>query len=353
MYRRGRMRSLFEHLAAPFARRLTLREFNSGGRESDTTSATYFEERTMEARVALGGGDKASAMEICNKLQRLSRKLCMTSPRARLLMLGLGLLDELESLMEEQRKQKPNDPHPWAGLAMVARARGNMEEALRLCEHLRDKFPYLSDGYTIAASCLSDAGKGAEAERLLAQAVKRMPEDVDIRIEYAVYAERRGDLEAALDRWSAAKQLKSFPQVVFGTAGALRRLGRLDEAKATVAEVLQKTPGNHYGWIEMAFIATAEGDLDGVANAWAHVRKCAPRFARAYIDGAQAVRAAGRPGEADDILCRGIEQLETDLPIHLEYARNADRAIDPAAAVERWALVRSRFPDSEEAREHA
>ena len=106
-----------------------------------------------------------------------------------------------------------------------------------------------------------------------------------------------------------------------------------------------------WSFVEMARVSLAKGDLAEAVRRWQSVFRQFPTFAIAYTAGAEAARQAGLHDEEDNILSQAVTWLKDDLGVHLEYARCAQRRSNWVAAAERWALVRKRFPDCEEARE--
>jgi len=101
----------------------------------------------------------------------------------------------------------------------------------------------------------------------------------------------------------------------------------------------------------LAGLAAAQGDIDEVIRCWEVVLYRFPGFDRAYTAGAEAMRKVGREADADELLRQVVGRSPAYLAGHLEYARSAERRGDWSAAAERWALVRVRFPDCDEARE--
>ena len=89
-----------------------------------------------------------------------------------------------------------------------------------------------------------------------------------------------------------------------------------------------------------------EGDHEEAAQRWRTVIKRFPTFSLAYLKGAEALRTVGQDMEADALLELSVSRMKSDLPVHLAYARGAERRRDWPAAAERWALVRHRFPNA-------
>jgi tetratricopeptide (TPR) repeat protein len=284
-------------------------------------------------------------------MRRRFPDLCMTSKAALRLLLDFGFFDDVESMMQEGQRLYPGSAHFVAGHAEVASRQGNLQEALCRCEVLRKRFSYNADGYTIAATCLASLGRHQEAEAMIGQAVRKFPDDNNVLIEYARQAERRQDWQEAVKRWQVVRSGFDNPSTALGIAGPLRLAGRLAEAEEIVADVCLRLPGNHWAFIELAGIAAAKGEANKEAECWKSVRKVSPFLALGYLEGVKVARRAGREVEANEILSEAVTKFNSNLDVHLEYARSAQRRGDLSAAIERWALVRKRFPECVEVRE--
>ena len=322
---------------------------DNGAKMYSDGSRGYFEDQIDRARNALDGGDREVALAIWDQTRRLFPKISAISKLAINLLLDLGSFDELLVIIEEGQKHYPGHAQYAVGRAAISQRRGDPQEALRLSEIVRRKFPDTIEGYTIAAACLGKLGRPQEAEAMITQAVHKFPNNFETLVEYARCAMSRHDWQKALQRWEETKRQFNQTTVSINIAECLRRLGRHDEAEEVAVDLSKQFPGNPWVFVELAHIATAKGDLQSAIRYWEIARNRNPYFASSYIEGAEAARKIGRNADADAILIDGIARLKLDLDVHLEYARNAERSGDFTAAIERWALVKQRFPGCAEA----
>lgn len=341
---------MFQGIKDWFERRAAFRELRADDENTGRGFTRYFGEEIATARAALSDGDAAQALRIWNKLYALYPDLAMTSKPGLTLLLDLGRFDEAESLTQTGLKRFPGASNVWGGSAQVAYRRGDLQEALRRSEVARRKFSHMAEGYTIATACFTDLGRFDEADVMIGRAARKLPHNFDVLEAYARYAVRRKDWSAAVQRWGLMnKRFKHFLGPV-GMAHALRELGRFDEADRIANEACARFARNNWVLAELARTAAARGDLDSALNHWEIIRKDFPFFALAYTSAVEVARQAGNEKEADRILSLAVIRLSSDLPIHLDYARSAHRHDDWLSAVERWALIRERFPECEEAR---
>jgi tetratricopeptide (TPR) repeat protein len=116
--------------------------------------------------------------------------------------------------------------------ALVAAAQATMAQrgaadALPLWQEIRERFPDLPVGHVGHGVALMEVGRPEEAEGLLAESIKKFPDDLWARIHYAQLAARRGNWTEALRR---CQELRNrFPENVagdvgyFGTAAAIQQ----------------------------------------------------------------------------------------------------------------------------------
>jgi tetratricopeptide (TPR) repeat protein len=104
---------------------------------------------------------------------------------------------------------------------------------------------------------LRDAGRGAEAYTLLADAVKRFPDSPDLLYDFALAAEKQGkmdEMEAALRKVMETVPENHHAYNALGYSLADRGV-RLDEAYALIAKALEMAPGDPFimdsmGWVQ-------------------------------------------------------------------------------------------------------
>jgi tetratricopeptide (TPR) repeat protein len=163
-------------------------------------------------------------------------------------------------------------------------------------------------------------------------------------------ASARSDLGEALRLWTEARQrFPAEPQPCLRSAELLTRLRRFVDAEAVLDEALLRFPANF--WLARAH-ATVARDLGDETEAYTRFR----RLRRAFPDEPTAhsglvhmllnlnqISAAEAEAEA------ALARFPDDRWLHHMYARAADQADDPAAAVSRWTALLVRHPDHEPA----
>jgi tetratricopeptide (TPR) repeat protein len=334
-----------------FDRWQTFRELRVLDRKSRIIAKSHVEEEFVRAGHELATGHREQALAICNGLRRQFPERFLMSKAGLKVLLDLGAFGEVDSMMEEGRRRYPGYDHFAVGQAMVAHRRGDLQEALDRCEIVRRKFPDATDGYTIATLCLDGLARHRDAEAMIGRAVANFPRNFEVLLAYAKSAMRHQDWQRALERWEMLRDQYTDAPEAINIAECLRHMGRYDEAEKIATDLARRFPGHAWVYAELAQIATYREDWDAAVRYWEITRRRNPYFVLGYTAGIEAARRLDREADADTILTEGLKRLKSNLSIHLEYARTAQHRGDWSTAAERWALVRERFPDCEEARE--
>jgi len=213
-----------------------MRELRAGEGQGSQAYSGYFSEQILDATREFNDGRPGKALEIWRRMHTQYPDLSLTSEEAFNLFVDFGRHDEAEALIQDGRRRYPRYRSLYdAALARVAYRRGDLEEALRRYEALRDKFPQVADGYGIAAACLSDLGREVAAEAMLERGIRRLPNNYDLCIRHAQAATRRRDWPEALKRWQMISNRFEHLPGPLGVAQCLKELGRLSEAKEILA----------------------------------------------------------------------------------------------------------------------
>jgi len=166
----------------------------------------------------------------------------------------------------------------WLQAAAAAEARGELDEALRLWCAYRQLHPAVAAGYLDACRALRRARRFDEAEALCAEVPHVAEPDNLLRlVEAARIAEARGSFDVAYQRWQAVGAASPHNiGCIAGTGRLLLKLGRLDEAEATLADALVRLP-NHPDLVRLsAMVAGAREDWPEALRRWDKVLAANP-----------------------------------------------------------------------------
>ena len=298
------------------------------------------------AEAARDRADNFAALKIFTELREQFPEHPAPFLRAAAVLSQLRRFDEAERLLAAGAASFPNEPGFTIERAWLAHRRGDHAEAVGRWEKVRRVIPGHHVGYTGGALTLRDAGRFAEAEALLVDAMERFPDDLAPRADHAWVAQIARDWPEALHRWAEVRQHHPEEPVGF-TAGAiaLRELRRFDEADALLAEAIARFPDRRAPLIEHAWLASARRDWPEAAHRWALVRERFPDASEAYLRGAQAASASWQHAEAEALLAAAMDRFPQDDSIACEHAWLAYQQHELDEAARRFETVRRRFPD--------
>lgn len=160
------------------------------------------------------------------------------------ILLYLKRFDEAEALMSLGLRRYPGAPLYWEGYALVAECRGQTPDAINRWAKMRKRFPEIATSYIKEAACLCSATRCSEAEALIAQAIKKFPDNLFCYIEWGRVAERMKDWLLAAERWEVVASKFDWVGAPISQAAALERLGQIGTAISLLERAKQKHPSN-------------------------------------------------------------------------------------------------------------
>jgi tetratricopeptide (TPR) repeat protein len=262
-------------------------------------------------------------------------------------LLHLRRYDEADELMHRGLRNHPNDPYFATGLVEVANARGAYDEAIARCAALRARFPGVIRGYAVGAEALMAKDRLPEAEALAEQAIKLFPEDILGYLEYARVAEKRRDWQQVWERSRPLREQFNFCGGFVGSAHALIKLGRYDEADALLESTRILFPTEPAIVAEFARSAQAKGDIPEAAKRWKRLAERFPLQIDTSLDAAQALEEMHLPDDAEGILREAVDRFPTESRPSADLAGLLFRCRNYTAAVDVLAKMRVTFPDDE------
>jgi tetratricopeptide (TPR) repeat protein len=113
-------------------------------------------------------------------------------------------------------------------------------------------------------------------------------------------------------------------------------LHQYDDAERLMNDGLARHPRENFFIVGRARVAEERGDIEIALERWAVVRQRLPGLALGYARTAACLVKAGRMGEADAMLDRGITQSPDDVFCLIEHAKIAEAVGNFEEAVVRW-----------------
>lgn len=211
----------------------------------------------------------------------------------------MGQFAEAEDNLTKAADDYPDHPGPLRGLASLARLQEDWPKALKCSRLLAERHPDLMHGWILTGKALIKLRYFTEAERVLAVAVAKWPNDAAPMEALARVAQRRRNWPEALKRWRlVVKHHPRLPRARIQVAQILVKLNQPKDAQAELAETFARRP-NHIGvrvamtdvLLRLGQIAEAERLLAGthtetlddpvLMDAWACVFEYQQRWSEA------------------------------------------------------------------------
>ena len=294
----------------------------------------------------------------------------------------IGDAGQAEDAASEALRVFPNADWPLGEHAQAAAARGDAGEALERFAVLRRRFAGSAAGYVGAIRLARHAGREALAETLLAEGLRRLPDNQQLaRLcrgpsgappEAAPAAKPApgfdtGDPEAALAeillvgrRKSEIKNNRALALTMFaalhdahpghapGYAAHIEFLLQTDRAAdaAALAEAVRARFPGHFG-INAASVKalSGTGEFDRALALLARLKDRFPDTAALHSLHVHVLADAGQDNAAERAAEHALAQWPQDAGLWREYARIATRRGDWTAALERWLEAQRRRPD--------
>ncbi|HEV7508608.1 MAG TPA: protein kinase [Thermoanaerobaculia bacterium] len=151
------------------------------------------------------------------------------------------------------------------------RARGLLAEARRLAPG--DPRPLW-----LLARVALNAGSAGDTEAAVAELAKQIPGDNRVQVLQALLDERRGRPDEALERMRAAARRRPGQSNLLGLANLESRLGRMDDARRTLAALLARFPNDRNARSFLAQLELGSGSVETAARLYAELVRAEPTF---------------------------------------------------------------------------
>jgi tetratricopeptide (TPR) repeat protein len=258
--------------------------------------------------------------------------------------------DEADAVYEAAFARFPKTLDMVRDFASSAEGRGDMAEAMARWRSVNSLFPDFAAAYFSIGRLLRRANKLEEAEAIIAEAVKRFPDDPDAMIEYAWLADLHYDWPEALRRWEVvATRRRDRPEGVCGAARALMELGRFDDAKTVLAPALRMFPDDRRVAVISGWLATRRRSVTEAETIWRDVRDRFPDELAGYVGWATVLRDEGRLEDSYAVLREAVDRFPADAHATMDLAQNLRDRRNWQAAISHWEDALRRFPESSRA----
>ncbi len=238
-------------------------------------------------------------------------------------------------------------PQSLAEAAVAAAKRGDWAHAAQLWADFCVLQPDHLGGLVQKIIALGASGQPDVAERELAAAMERLPNQFEIYAAGPRLSEARNDWPKAAERWRAV--LGHFPDRVAALQGllsALRNMHRFDEAEVVLSEKGARFPTSFELAISAVNLAMARQDWSAAEERLRAVRLGWPDRPNGYTDGAMLLRDHGRLDEAEVLLHEAVARFGETIGLLSQLAQICEARKDWEEAVTRWRAAARAAPSA-------
>ncbi|HYO10812.1 MAG TPA: tetratricopeptide repeat-containing glycosyltransferase family protein [Tepidisphaeraceae bacterium] len=194
-------------------------------------------------------------------------------------------------LMTRAVRQEPAVALYRMNLAKAYRAAGLPAEAVAAAQRAVDLSPpTFVEAQVELASCLTGAGRAADAERVARNAVRVAPSSPEARSALGNALADQGQIDEAIAEYQVALRLRpDFAEAASNLGEALRKVGRYDEAERLLLAAAQLAPNVAEPHFNLSLIRLVRGDLTrgwpGYEWRWRQIGVRPRAFAQPQWDG--------------------------------------------------------------------
>ncbi|HET8996714.1 MAG TPA: tetratricopeptide repeat protein [Acetobacteraceae bacterium] len=253
-------------------RRRTMRQYRKRHVEEITLAVERFTPVLDEARAAIDRGDMARARELWQPVLAACPAIVAASTKAALLAIEIEDSATADSLIRTALQDFPNRVFLWEMAAFIAKRRNDYEGAFRHYDAMRRQAPNVPNAYVGLADSAMALGRPQEAEAALAKGMRGTSGSVHIHFRRARLAEERQDWPAAEQRWRGMWKEFEDPRAAVAAAECCMRRGDLQAADALLRQAVEAVPEAPDVWRAYARLAGQRGDAAEQARRWEAAR---------------------------------------------------------------------------------
>ena len=178
-------------------------------------------------------------------------------------------LRDLRGIVATEREERKWQFPKLLEELQTAAVRGDEAKGLGAWGEIRDEFFGLAMTSRATWEALLNFRWFDEAEGLMSKAVKLHPRDPCCAEGFAMVAQRRGDFEAALERWAIVRKRFPHEAVGYSQPGAcLGCIGRQQEAETILTRGMTKFPHDFICKLEYSRLAEAAKNWPEALRRW-------------------------------------------------------------------------------------
>lgn len=259
------------------------------------------------------------------------------------------LLEAHPELLEgdEGARLRSTRDYCWLEIARRAEEAGDEDSALQAWAHLREIGSTAPAAYTQAIEILLDAGRLDEAEALVHEAKRRMPDAALPDYLAGRVAAVTGDHRAAADHYRAAERKDpEIPGLYAALGGALAQIGDAQGAARAFAEARKRGEGGAAAAFNMGVVLSQKGRYAEAIDPLREAIADDPTLKDAYRALGAAYKKLKRYREAAQTYQQLVDRFGPDPGDLYQLAYARAKAGEHEQAAENYAMVTALQPDN-------
>ena len=300
-YLRLRLQSL--HLDQGMSREQLMAQLTKLGEASPRFAAIP----VLEAHIALGlfqVSRTPEALELAHQALERARSLAPEDPQVLILAARAarysGDLETTTQLLDTLRRLEPGNVEAQFQRALVYEREGKSQDAITITREVVQRLPSLYLLFS-ASDLLSRLGNFEGTRELIEQGLARAPESFDGQSRLAQLELAHGDLNRAVELYTALVERSPESTVLINLGTALMMLGRFDEAIRCFEQETERHPESPYATLNLADVKKLGGEVKEAMTLYERVVDLAisdPQPERLGLIKAQALAHLGRREQA-------------------------------------------------------
>lgn len=237
------------------------------------------------------------------------------------------VLERVQRKAEEAREAFGKDLLDVASVVKVGNllyCKEDFKGAVREYERALGMQPMPAIRKNLGIALMAD-GRHGEARKVLEEAVAEVTDDADLWFYLGLSWERstgpRATKDERLEHLNKAlegydKALEVDPEhgpARYTKAAVLTLLGRKEDAKELITELLRKQPGSEAGWVARGIILRSQEDIEGALKCYDNALKINPDSHFAHLNRSVALFSLGRLEEALGSAEEALNVCKTDI----------------------------------------
>ncbi|MFW6116234.1 MAG: tetratricopeptide repeat protein [bacterium] len=154
--------------------------------------------------------------------------------------LDQGKLKEGQEILEDLRREEPDNPVVLYNLGMCYSEQGKLEASIEALEHCLEVAPDYTNAYAALGFSYARNGQTEKAVEILEEARKKEPENIFVLKNLGSVYGNLGRIDEAIESFKRAQELQpESPEILYGLAYAYEQRGEMSNADRLYQRIIE------------------------------------------------------------------------------------------------------------------